>query len=187
MNATLAFQEIIVPFQNESPVWTWWRKRGPEEQRWVHRCADTTLWWLCHSWLRRWGCSRSSQSCHRSLPSGRGVLPGAGRHRWPRFSQGSHLNPNIQGEDIPAGCTTDFNTMFTKIWNANTQNSTHCKYPTACTVESYTVDWRKVTEDTFVYLHVLVGGRRQCFAKTSSTRGLASTHDGCFIQRQHSD
>lgn len=81
-NATLA---IAFPSQNESPVWMWWRKRGPGEWRRVHRCADTTLWWLCRSWLRQGGCSRGSRSCRRSPPSGRAALPGVGRRLWPRF------------------------------------------------------------------------------------------------------
>lgn len=60
---------------------------------------------------------------------------------------------------------------------------THCKYPPTCAVKGYTVDWGEVAEDTLVYLHVLVGGRRQRLAKTSRARGLASTHDGCLKEK----
>lgn len=71
----------------------WWRPRGPAEQWWVHRYAGTTLWWICRSLPRQWGCSHGWRPCRRSPLSGRGVLPGDGRHLWPRFSPGSHQNP----------------------------------------------------------------------------------------------
>lgn len=60
---------------------------------------------------------------------------------------------------------------------------THRKYPTARAVKGYTVDRGKVAEDTFVYLHVLVGGRRHGLAESCCAYGLTGTHDGHLIKR----
>lgn len=62
--------------------------------------------------------------------------------------------------------------------------SAHRKNPPTGAVKGHAVNWRKVAEDPFVDLHVLVGGRRQDLPETSRTRGLASTHDGHFVKTQ---
>lgn len=60
---------------------------------------------------------------------------------------------------------------------------THRKYSPTRAVKDYTIHWREVAKNAFMYLHVLVGRWRQNLAKTSCACSLPCSHCGHFTRK----